>query len=237
MHGIILDLMARAVSLDLNIEMAVFMFETILTPVANWVKDLISDMGYWGVVLTMAIESFNVPLPSEIIMPFAGYLVYEGRFTMLCATAAGAFGNLIGSLASYYLGYYGGRPFLEKYGRYFLIKKHDLDVADKYFDRYGEATVFFTRMLPIVRTFISLPAGISRMNVVKFSILTFIGAIPWCWFLTWVGLKFGENLETFKKNWHIFDYVVAAVLFVLVVWIVWFLVRRAKKDKEVNSQR
>lgn len=211
------------------------MLESILTPVGNWIKDIISDMGYWGVVLTMAIESSNIPLPSEIIMPFAGYLVYEGRFTMLWATVAGAFGNLIGSIANYFLGYYGGRPFVERYGKYFLIKKHDLDIADKFFDRYGEATVFFTRMLPIIRTFISLPAGISRMNFVKFSILTFIGAIPWCWFLTWVGLKFGENLETFKKYWHIFDYFVAAALFIFVVWIVWFLVKRAKKDKEVKS--
>lgn len=208
------------------------MLESVLAPIATWTKDLIAEMGYWGVVLTMAIESFNIPLPSEIIMPFAGYLVFEGKFTMLWATAAGAFGNLIGSLANYYLGFYGGRPFIERYGKYFLIKKHDLEIADGFFNKYGEATVFFSRMLPIIRTFISLPAGISRMNVVKFSVLTFIGALPWCWFLAWIGLKFGENLETFRKYWHYFDYAVALLILVLIVWCVFNLVKRAKRDKE-----
>jgi len=207
------------------------MLESILTPVANWIKDFISEMGYLGIVITMAIESFNVPLPSEIIMPFSGYLVFEGKFTMLYASIAGALGNLLGSIANYYLGYYGGRPFVEKYGKYFLIKKHDLVIADKFFDKHGEATVFFTRVLPIVRTFISLPAGISRMNVFKFSVLTFIGALPWCWFLTWAGYKFGENLETFRKYWHVFDYVVAILILILIVWITLFLVKRAMKEK------
>jgi membrane protein DedA with SNARE-associated domain len=211
------------------------MLESILVPVANWIKNLISEMGYAGVVIAMAIESFNIPLPSEIIMPFAGYLVFEGRFTMLGATLAGAVGNIIGSVASYCLGYYGGRPFIEKYGRYFFIRKHELELADRYFTKYGDATVFFTRMLPIIRTFISLPAGISRTNFLKFCILTFLGSIPWCWFLAWVGFKFGENLGSFKSYWHIFDAVVAAGILVLAVRFVFLRLRRSNRESSTES--
>ncbi len=212
------------------------LIENILEPVAEWIKNYIGEAGYIAVVVTMAIESANVPLPSEIIMPAAGYLVYEGRFTMWGATLAGSLGNLIGSIANYALGYYGGRPFLEKYGKYFFIKKHELDVADRFFEKYGQATVFFTRNLPIIRTFISLPAGISRMNFLWFCILTFLGAIPWCYFLTWAGLKFGENMEEFKKYWHIFDYaVVIGIMALIVYW--WFKIRKtnAKNRRESAS--
>ncbi|MCD6120131.1 DedA family protein [bacterium] len=209
------------------------MLEQIISPVAEWIKDFISQAGYAAVVVTMAIESFNIPLPSEIIMPFSGFLVFEGRFTLWGATLAGAVGNLIGSIANYFLGYYGGRPFIEKYGKYFLIKKHELDMADRFFGKYGEATVLFTRMMPIIRTFISLPAGISRMNFWRFCILTFIGAIPWCYFLTWVGLKFGENLDTFKKYWHVFDYIV--ILAILAGIIYWIVKARSHRNNKNNT--
>jgi len=211
------------------------MLEAIILPVASWIKNLVSEMGYAGVVIAMAIESFNIPLPSEIIMPFSGFLVFEGRFTMLGATLAGALGNLIGSVANYALGYYGGRPFVEKYGRYFFIRKHDLEMADRFFTKYGNATVFFTRMLPIVRTFISLPAGISRSNFALFCILTFLGSIPWCWLLTWAGLKFGENLDSFKRYWHVFDAVVAVGIIALVVWLVASKLRRLKSESTPAS--
>ncbi|MEP0815051.1 MAG: DedA family protein [bacterium] len=194
------------------------MLETIIAPIAAWVKDVISATGYVGVALLMAIESANVPLPSEIIMPFAGFLVWEGEFSMWPVVFAGAVGNLLGSLASYAIGYYGGRPFLEKYGRWLFIKEHELAVADRFFNRYGEATVFFTRNLPIIRTFISLPAGISRMNLWRFSVLSFIGCIPWCWLLTFAGFKAGENWDKLGKYFHFADYIVAAVLVGLIVY-------------------
>lgn len=196
------------------------MLEAILTPVALWIKNVISAMGYAGIALLMAIESANIVLPSEIIMPFSGYLVFDGKFTMICVTMAGSVGNLVGSIASYYLGYFGGRPFIEKYGRFVFMKKHDLDAADRWFTKHGEATVFFTRMMPIIRTFISLPAGISRMNFPRFCVLTFVGCIPWCWFLAYVGLKAGENWDKLGPYFHYADYAVSALLLFLIIrWI------------------
>ena len=135
------------------------LIEAIISEVSRFVIACISKFGYAGILLTMAIESACIPLPSEIIMPFSGYLVTTGQFTMFGITLAGAVGNVVGSIAAYYAGIRGGRPFVERYGPYFLVSHRDLDLADRWFQKYGEAAVFFSRMLPVVRTFISLPAG------------------------------------------------------------------------------
>src|SRR6266851_9820197 len=132
----------------------------------------ISRLGYAGIVLLMAIESACIPLPSEIIMPFSGYLVYTGRFNLWLVGIAGAFGCVVGSLAAYWVGMRGGRPLIEKYGRYVLISRHDLDLADRWFEKRGEIIVFVSRMLPAIRTFIAFPAGVARMNLKRFVIYT-----------------------------------------------------------------
>src|SRR5438132_4080426 len=146
-----------------------------------------SRLGYAGVVLLMAIESACIPLPSEIIMPFSGYLVSIGRFNLWAVGVAGAFGCVVGSLVAYWVGMYGGRPLIEKYGRYVLISRHDLDLADRWFARYGEAIVFTSRLLPAIRTFIAFPAGVARMDLKKFVIYTFAGSLPWCLGLAYAG--------------------------------------------------
>jgi membrane protein DedA with SNARE-associated domain len=195
--------------------------EWIITELSKFVISTISLMGYSGILLTMAIESACIPLPSEIIMPFSGYLVTTGQFTMLGVTLAGAVGNVLGSIVAYYAGVWGGRPFVERYGRYFLVSHHDLDVADRWFAKYGEAAVFFGRMLPVVRTFISLPAGIAKMNFPRFVMFTFIGALPWCYLLAYVGVRMGEEWDNLRGYFHQFDVVIGIVIALAVGYFLW----------------
>jgi membrane protein DedA with SNARE-associated domain len=197
------------------------LIETILTVLSRFVIHTISTFGYVGILLTMAIESACIPLPSEIIMPFSGYLVSTGQFTMLGVTLAGAIGNLVGSVVAYYAGIWGGRPFVERYGPYMLISHKDLDTADRWFAKYGEAAVFFSRMLPVVRTFISLPAGIARMNFPRFVVFTFIGALPWCYLLAYIGLKMGERWDQLRDYFHQFDIVIGFGIAVVVAYFLW----------------
>ncbi len=194
----------------------------------------ISTLGYAGIVLLMAIESACIPLPSEIIMPFSGYLVYTGRFNLWLVGVAGAFGCVVGSLVAYGVGMYGGRPLIEKYGRYVLISPHDLDLADRWFARFGEAIVFASRLLPVIRTFIAFPAGVARMNLKKFVIYTFAGSLPWCLGLAYVGQKLGEKWDkdpTLKTLFHRFDFVIGIALVVLVVWWVWRHLTHLRKEE------
>src|SRR3990170_8397672 len=149
------------------------MFESIIEPVGRWIIDTISFLGYWGIVMTMGIESACIPLPSEIILPFSGYLVWTGRFNIWVVALMGALGCNVGSIAAYYAGALGGRKFLMKYGKYVLFSPRDLDLADRWFARYGQWTVFFARLLPVVRTFIAFPAGIVKMDFWKFNLYTF----------------------------------------------------------------
>ncbi|MCS6896470.1 MAG: DedA family protein [Nitrospira sp.] len=195
--------------------------EWVLAKLSRFIIDTISLFGYTGIVATMAIESACIPLPSEIIMPFSGYLVATGQFTMVGVTLAGSVGNVIGSIVAYWAGVWGGRPFVERYGRYLLISRHDLDVADRWFARYGEAAVFFSRMLPVVRTFISLPAGIARMNFPRFVLFTFIGALPWCYGLAYIGVRMGEEWDRLRDYFHQFDVVIGTLLAFAVVYFVW----------------
>ncbi|ABO50129.1 DedA [Desulforamulus reducens MI-1] len=189
-----------------------------LEPLLHQVTVVIAALGYWGVAIGMAIESANIPLPSEVILPFGGYLVYAGRLDFWGTVMAGTVGGTMGSIASYYLGMRGGRPFLQKYGRYLGITPRKLAVADRWFERYGEATVFFTRLMPIIRTFISLPAGISGMNFKKFVFYTFLGSLPWSILLVYAGYALGQNWQALKPWFHRADFLVAGVLGVLVIY-------------------
>ena len=167
--------------------------------------NLIESLGYWGVFIGMTLESACIPLPSEVIMPFAGFVVYEGKLTLWGITLVGALGNLFGSLIAYYVGLKGGKPFLEKYGKYFLISQNSLNKAHAWFERYGHEAVFFGRLLPGIRTFISLPAGIAEMDIKKFVIYSFAGSLPWCFFLGYIGVVLGSNWELVRAYFHILD--------------------------------
>lgn len=191
------------------------MLDSILASLINWIEGVISAMGPLGISLLMAIESCNIPLPSEAVLPFAGYLVSKGAMNFHLAAFAGAFGCVIGSIPSYYIGFFGGRKFVEKYGKYFLVSKKDLDEADKWVDKYGDWAFFLCRMLPVVRTFISLPAGILKARKRIFFSLTFLGSLIWSYVLVYVGLKLGEHLDKLKAIWHKFDAVIIIVILIL----------------------
>lgn len=197
------------------------LIEAIITELSRFIVSMISMFGYAGIFLTMAIESACIPLPSEIIMPFAGYLVTTGQFTILGVTLAGAIGNVVGSIVAYYAGVWGGRPLVERYGPYVLVSRKDIEMADRWFAKYGEAAVFFGRMLPVVRTFISLPAGVARMNFPRFVLFTFIGALPWCYLMAYIGVKMGEQWEHLRDYFHQFDIVIGVGLFLAIGYFVW----------------
>ena len=197
------------------------MIAWILEILARFVIDTISASGYLGIVILMGIESACIPLPSEIIMPFSGYLVFRGDFELFRVGLAGAFGCVVGSVPAYYLGLYGGRPLVERYGKYVLISHRDLDVADRWFERYGDWAIFFSRLLPVVRTFISFPAGVARMNFTRFVIYTFIGSFPWCLGLAYVGMKLGENWDTLGVYFHRFDIVIGILIALGVIYYIW----------------
>ena len=201
------------------------MLEKIISVIALWIMGVISSMGYAGIVLLMAIESACIPLPSEIIMPFAGYLVFKGEMTLLGVALAGAIGCELGSIPAYYLGMFGGRPLVEKYGKYVLISKRDLDMADRWFTKHGDIIIFVARLLPAVRTFIAFPAGVAKMNMPKFIIYTFVGSFIWCYFLALAGFKFGAHWQDLKVYFHQFHYVIIAAG---VVFIGWYLRRHFK---------
>lgn len=201
----------------------------ILSILGQFVINTISSMGYWGVVLLMGIESANIPLPSEVIMPFSGYLVFTSRFSLFWVAIAGGVGCLWGSMFSYWLGAKGGRPLIEKYGKYILMSKHDLDLTDRWFKKWGNITVFVGRLLPVVRTFISFPAGIARVNLWTFSLYTFIGSVIWSYFLAWVGLKLGENWDSLKGYFHRFDLVIGILI---IAGIAWWVARHIKHSRE-----
>ena len=197
------------------------MIAWIIEILAKFIIDTISYSGYLGIVILMGIESACIPLPSEIIMPFSGYLVFRGDFELYRTGLAGAFGCVVGSVPAYYLGLYGGRPLVEKYGKYVLISHRDLDLADRWFERYGDWAIFFSRLLPVVRTFISFPAGVARMNFPRFVIYTFVGSFPWCLGLSYVGMKLGENWDTLGVYFHRFDIVIGILIAMGVLYYVW----------------
>ncbi len=200
------------------------MIAKIIAALSAFVIHVISTAGYGGILVLMAIESACIPLPSEVIMPFSGYLVYTGRFHLLWVATVGALGCNLGSLIAYEVGAYGGRPLIERYGSYVLLSRRELELADHFFARYGDLTVFISRLLPVVRTFIALPAGVARMPRLRFHIYTFAGSWPWCLGLAWIGLKLGEkwNTDPRLKMWfHRFDVVIAGFILLGIVLFVW----------------
>ena len=211
------------------------MIAGIIEILAVWITSVISAMGYGGVMLLMAIEAACIPLPSEIIMPFAGYLVYTGRFSLLWVATWGAIGCNVGSAVAYEIGYYGGRPLALRYGHYIFVTQHELNTADRFFARWGSPAVLIARLLPVIRTFIALPAGIARMPRLKFHVYTFIGSWPWCFALAYIGMRLGEqwNKDPRIKIWfHRMDGVILAVLIAGIAYFVWSHLRdRVGKDR------
>jgi len=195
--------------------------ESLIAKLGLFVIAVISAMGYAGIVLLMAIESACIPLPSEVIMPFSGYLVYTRQFNLWVVALVGAIGCNVGSEIAYEIGYYGGRPLVERYGSYILLSRNELDWADRFFSRFGDFTVLISRMLPVVRTFIALPAGITRMPRLRFHLYTFIGSFPWCLGLAYLGMKAGENWKYLGKYFHEFDKIIGALIVLGIVWFVW----------------
>src|SRR6266702_2717965 len=204
------------------------------------ITNLYISTGLLGIVLAMAIESCCIPLPSELVMPLAGIMIVSGKLlhgtnslvALLLVALAGAVGCLLGSIIAYIIGYTGGRPLLLKYGRYLLISQHDADKADQFFQRWGSETTFFSRLLPVVRTYISLPAGIAKMPFAKFCIYTVLGSFPWCLLLAYVGTIIGGNLATLSPIFHTFDVV---ILSVLVVLIALYIRRHIRNDRKARA--
>ena len=210
------------------------MIEKILAPVAAFIIAVISAGGYGGIVLLMAIESACIPLPSEIIMPFSGYLVSTGRFELIWVATAGAIGCNLGSIPAYALGKYGGRPAIERFGKYVLMNMHDLELAERFFARFGSAAVFICRLLPLIRSFIAFPAGVARMRQIPFHIYTFLGSWPWCFALAWIGMKLGERWHSdprIGRVLHSLDAVIAVVLLAAVGYYLWHRLQGRRRER------
>jgi membrane protein DedA with SNARE-associated domain len=221
----------------------VFLLAHLTDLITTFITNLYATTGLAGIVLAMAIESCCIPLPSEIVMPLAGVMLVQGKLlpgvnpwlSLVLVALAGATGCLIGSIAAYGIGYSGGRPLLLKYGRYILISQHDADKADRFFQRWGSATAFFSRLLPIVRTYISLPAGIAKMPFAKFCIYTFLGSFPWCLLLAYVGTVLGNNLSALTPIFRGFEVIIIVVLLILVALYIWRHIRNDRKARAEHA--
>ena len=196
-----------------------------LANIASFITHTISSLGYLGVAGLMAIESACIPLPSEVILPFSGYLVATGRFSVWLVALAGATGSVVGSMVAYALGAWGGRPLLERYGPYVLVSMNDLDRADRWFERHGDLTVLVGRVLPVVRTYIGFPGGMTRMNLWRFNAYTFIGSFVWSLGLAWIGELLGEHWHAIGGWFHRFDVVIVALIVAAAGWYVYRHVR------------
>ncbi len=213
--------------------------------VTTLITNLYVSTGLLGIVLAMAIESCCIPLPSEVVMPVAGIMLASGKILhgtnfivgLALVALAGAVGCLVGSIVAYVIGYSGGRPLMLKYGRYVLISQHDADKADEFFHKWGSATVFFSRLLPVVRTYISLPAGIAEMPFLEFCISTFLGSLPWCLLLAYIGTILGNNIATLSPIFHDLDIVIALAVVGLLALYIWRHVRNEKKARAVTTEQ
>ena len=195
-----------------------------ITKLSALLLGLSAGTAYTVVFLLMALQSACIPIPSEVIMPFAGYKLGHGWMDLVILATVASLASNLGSIPAYYLGAKGGRPMVERYGRFILLNRHDLDLADRFFAKFGSIAVLIGRMLPIVRTFIAFPAGIAKMNQVRFHIYTFIGSWPWCFVLAYIGMKLGDHWDTdprFKAVFHRFQLGVELVIVVGFVWFVW----------------
>jgi len=209
------------------------LIETIIEVLKTFIVGTIGSMSYLGVVVLMGIESACIPLPSEIIMPFAGYLASLGKMNLYLVALAGAVGCNVGSEVAYWIGAIGGRAAIYKYGKYVLMSKKELEIAEKWFNKYGELAVFISRLLPVIRTFIAFPAGVAKMNRQKFHLYTFIGSYPWCLLLAWAGMKAGQAWDdknsTLRHVIHDADLVIVVLV---VAGLIWFVRSRIKAFKE-----
>jgi membrane protein DedA with SNARE-associated domain len=203
----------------------VLVFASLTDPIVQFAVDVIDALGLPGIFVLMLAESACIPIPSETTFLFAGFNVARGHYSLFEVVAVGTAANLVGSWVAYAIGYYGRTDILEKYGSKLHIKPSHLAWADRWFERYGDATVFFSRMLPIIRTFISLPAGVARMPFWRFTVLTTLGCIPWIFGLTFIGKQVGARWEDWRDQLHYVDYVVAVLI---VLGLVWLVVRRRR---------
>ncbi|MGI0101549.1 MAG: DedA family protein [Nitrosotalea sp.] len=203
----------------------------VLGSLTNFIIQTISSSGYIGIFFLMVAESALIPIPSEVIMPFSGYLVSTGKFNVILVIIAGSIGNLVGALISYFVGMYLGREFVSKYGKYVLLKKSHLEFAESYFKKYGDGSTFISRLLPAIRTYISLPAGVAKMNLKKFAVFTLIGSIIWNTALTYIGIKLGEEWDSIRKYSNYFDAIVVIVVIVVII-AYW---RKRKSTQPVND--
>ena len=206
------------------------MLEKLIGLLAGFVIDFITRWEYLGIAVLMGIESACIPLPSEIIMPFSGYLVFTGTLSLWLVALAGAVGCVLGSWIAYAVGAWGGRPLIERYGKYLLISRHDLDLADRWFERHGDITIFVGRLLPVIRTFIAFPAGVARMPLWRFTAYTFVGSFIWCLGLAWIGLKLGQHWDTLGVWFHRFDAVIVGAFVLALAWYVWRHLRQLRRD-------
>lgn len=199
------------------------------------ITETISSLGYPGILFFMTLESAAIPIPSEIIMPFSGYLVFGGEFRLLWVVFWGSVGNLLGSIILYAVGFYGGRRFLEKYGRWVLVSYYDLEMADRLFSKYGQIIIFVSRMLPAVRTYISFPAGVARMDFKKFALYTFAGSVPWTYVLAYFGIILGENWTMLEGYFRKLDIAIALVILIIAIWWVrrHLNLRRREKTRQI----
>jgi membrane protein DedA with SNARE-associated domain len=197
----------------------VVVLASVTDKLATFATDVVGDLGLPGIFLLMAPESACIPIPSEATMLFAGFNVHEGEYPLWAAVAVGSVANLVGSWVAYAVGYYGRIELLEKHGKFLHITPSHLAWADRWFERYGAPAVFFSRMLPIIRTFISLPAGVARMPFWKFSVLTLAGCVPWIFMLTFIGQQVGANWEDWKDSLHYVDYAVAVAIVLGAVYL------------------
>ena len=193
----------------------------------------IDQWGYLAVAVLMGLENACIPIPSELILGFAGYLIYIDRMTFVMATVSGMIGGMVGSILTHYVGHLGGRPFVDKYGKYFFVKKSHVDIAQEWFDKYGVKAVFFSRMLPVVRTFISLPAGFAHVDIKKFIFYTFVGSLPWTMLILFIGMMLGEGWKVMMEVGHEIS-IAFCVILVLVAAVTYYKYNKRKKAKKLS---
>jgi membrane protein DedA with SNARE-associated domain len=202
----------------------------------EWLEHLITgslaDYGYLAVFVLMVLESACIPIPSEVTMVFGGFLVSRGRLDFFWVAMLGTIANVVGSWLAYWVGLRGGRPLIERWGRYIFLRKHEIDRAEKWFEKHGEMAVFVSRLLPVVRTFISLPAGVARMPFGKFTLFTFLGCLPWTFALTWAGVVLGDNWETVLRYGEPISWAIAILVAAVIIW---WLVKRARAKRAAEA--
>ena len=197
--------------------------------IMQWVTHLIDTLGYPGVAFLMMLESMVAPVPSEAVMPFAGCLIAVGRFSFLWVAVSSTIGSIVGSLLSYAMGYYGGRPFVTRFGKYVLLNPHDLEVTERFFNRHGTITILIGRFIPVIRHLISIPAGVGKMNLLHFSLYTIVGACAWNTFLAWLGYHLGNHWEVVHKYSGPIDVVVLVLIALGLVYFIRAHLKRAAK--------